>query len=129
MRVVWHGAAAGFTVLQQVRHADHASRYIGGVQAGHGARRCEEQLLWQLSSLPSRRLPRVATQRTQRQGTARGRSAAPVAVASGPTHGARLRLPRLRRRRLMRLPHRTSQRYSKLMNDAVAAAKRRQVAW
>jgi hypothetical protein len=29
---VWHGAAAGLTILQQVRRADHASRSIRGVQ-------------------------------------------------------------------------------------------------
>jgi class 3 adenylate cyclase len=38
---VWHGAAAGLAVLQQVRHTDHARRRIGGVQAGDGVvRRC-----------------------------------------------------------------------------------------
>ena len=36
-----HGAAAGLTVLQQVRRAGQASRDSGGVQASHGAvRRC-----------------------------------------------------------------------------------------
>ena len=41
MWVVWHGAAAGLTVLQQVRRAGLASRVSGGVQAGDGVvRRC-----------------------------------------------------------------------------------------